>query len=214
MQCCFRGVFSASVFFCEEFPSTRPVMFAMPFPGEQGLAWLWALPTLVISSQSRKYFLWLSKNTICTSNFFKSFGRTGPHQKSHFLCNVIFLHFVFSHWLFCHSRLVSLVHGSFLSGLPCLTIFFLCLTVTCSTQLTILSGAHLVFVGFFFTSCQLISRNHRTSHLSILFSDKFIFNVQYQPYVLITTGCGDECRLSCEAFLRPWTLAQTFVPHR
>ena len=55
-----------------------------------------------------------------TRSFFCHFGRvfsdwyvygTGPHEKSHFLCNVIFLHLVFPHRYFCHSRLFFFVHG-------------------------------------------------------------------------------------------------------
>jgi len=44
----------------------------------------------------------------------------------------MFVHVLFSHWYFTHSWLVSFVHASFLTWLPCLTISFFCLTVTCS----------------------------------------------------------------------------------
>ena len=46
--------------------------------------------------------------------------------------NDVFVHVLFSRWYFTFSWLVSFVHASFLTGLPCHTISFFCLTVTCS----------------------------------------------------------------------------------
>jgi len=113
------------------------------------------------------------------------------------LCNVIILHVVLSHGYFFHARLISRVHGSFLTWLPRLPISFLCLTVTCSTSLGICSGIQLSFVGSCcFTSWHPSAHTHRESRSScFFFPENFILNVQYQPYVLTTNGCGDYRRI-------------------
>ena len=108
--------------------------------------------------------------TICTLNFFNSLNRTGPHQKSHFLCNVICVHVFFSHWFFSHSRLVSLVHGPLSQDYHFPQFLF-----SVSQWLVLLNcwnylARNWCLFGQFFSSWQLISRNHQTSRLSMLFA--------------------------------------------
>jgi hypothetical protein len=68
-------------------------------------------------------------------------------------------------------------------------------------------------------SCHVVT-THLTHSSEVSFihgfsPDKLILNTQHQPYVFITNGCGDDRRLSCEAFVsKPSTLAQTFGPHQ
>jgi len=106
----------------------------------------------------------------------------------------------------------------FLHSWAGLTISFLCLIVNGSTQLLILCGTHLLFVGSIcLRRSTHVTHSSDVSFIHLIFLDQSILtgNVQQQPYVLTTNGCGNYHRVSCEAFFsKPSTLAQTFVPHQ
>jgi len=55
------------------------------------------------------------------------------------------------------------------------------------------------WVNFFQVVSPYLSHSLDVLFILFVFSDKFILNVQHQPYVLTTNGCGDYSRVWREA---------------
>jgi len=171
--------------------------------------------TLLISSQSRNYFLSLNNNTICTSTFSNHLMGLDPIRNQipyvvSYLSMYSFLAdtsitldlFPLSMDVFSQDHHVS---QSLLSPID---MFYSTVEIICHTFCV-------CWVNFLHVVTIHLTHSSDVSFSHVFPPHKLILNTQHQPYVFITNGCGDDRRLSCEAFVsKPSTLAQTFGPHQ